>query len=204
MSSGTIHYALGRLEERGLLEWVPKGRAETGLTIKEFHPTSNGVIAALATGKLWNNVDQIVERWGSWVPLTLKKWSHLVSYGLEEEMKRVVESTPEEILHARPAPGDERTEAFEDFVRDLFNWHVLRNVLGSRDRATRIKWYKAIRDDPELRRWALEKARLGLSKIRASVTSWERLVRLFEAAETPNWKEVEEEEARWPAVIFQI
>lgn len=160
LSTGTLHYTLEELEKKQLLRVEFKGKARTGLTIKEYHLTVRGVAVTLGLTSTREEVDAAAERWGSLIPLVLGKWDYLKEKAGEGKVHSRLDITTKAFLSPElanfysvwsfanltsvfPSPSDEIL--FTCLFYDLNI--IVREFPG---------WLGAIEDDPDIREFILK------------------------------------------------
>lgn len=144
VSSFTAHQAPKILLKKGLLKAEPKGKARTGRTIKLYSLTFAGLFTVLSKAEItWEDRCNIIERQADMLPLVFSKWRHFISCGLRKEELLNALSFIRSQLSALTPSVDTAMRAFFLYVFNATPPHE------------RVRWLKALRDDPDLLKWAL-------------------------------------------------
>jgi len=144
----------------------------------EYTLTTQGLLRVFSryTKNLQGHMDNIVDRWGSLLPSPFQKWSYLKAKGLENQMIEILKGL------GWVFPRLARDKYLGYVVRAVF-FHILFGGGVSKDT---LAWYKALRDDPELKEWAISNLRHDIDTIRDWGKVYEQVLQIIEASKEPN------------------
>lgn len=151
ISSGTIHRALGKLVKKGLLKAVPRGKARTGLPIKEYHLTLVGLYAGIT---LCGEVNKVVERWRSLDPLILGKWRHLTGVVPEAEAVEALKHAAANLYNTLYLDEEDKLITDGPLIQHALRTEFFSYMIDFPHRCSIQKWIEALRSDEELKRHA--------------------------------------------------
>lgn len=140
--------------------------------------TLRGLAIAFKTVDLSRNMDQLAEKWGHLIPFVLGKWTHYRKAGVGDEFMKAFQWVTVWIL--------EWGHDTEQFATERFWYYVFQMTA----RATKVKWLKALREDPELRRWAIEEMKEWLLESRVFMKIHEKSLEALELTDEPDWNKV--------------
>ncbi len=175
LSYRTILRTLKPMEQGRLIRLVRTEASEKGGKERKIYALEpRGLAIALSASK---NMDNIIEKQGDILPLVLGKWTYLKSVGLEKEMREAVIWVGNQILQ-----GFDKKE----FATERF-WYYIFMMTAESDK---VKWLKALRGDPELKKSAIEEMREWLLEGRKFMDVHERTLKALEMTEEPDWNKV--------------
>jgi hypothetical protein len=140
-----------------------------GLTLKGL------AMAFLFTAKIPQDVDKIAEKWGGILPLVLGKWKYFISATLESEFIDAFIWVAKWVLEWG---YDE-----EAFATERFWYFIFQMTAGT----AKLKWLRALREDSELRQWAVEEMKEWLAEGRVFTKIHERSLEILEMPNEPDW-----------------
>jgi len=177
------------LLKTGLVEEVQDTRP------RKYTLTELGLLKLLShyPEQLKDRMGQIAERWSSLLPPLLRKWSHLKSRGVENEMIEILKTLRWRIGWMVPLwSSDPETEQYKEYLLERFiRLPFFYRLFRPRVSEVTLAWYKAIRDDPELKEWMISSLKDEISTIRSLGEVYEQSLRTIEASEEPNLSDVE-------------
>lgn len=94
ISYGTIHYSLNKLMENQFVYISSEEKSKKGGTKSIFSLTSNGFMAALASGKLWRDLKRVLLNWSGLAPIFVKKIFEIKNKKVKEDIIKCVELIP--------------------------------------------------------------------------------------------------------------
>jgi len=217
-SYSTAHGAVKALEKDGLLKMQSLEETEKGVTAKVYGLTFAGLAFALTSEDVWTDLEKVVEFWGSIAPLPLRKYAYFVRCGLKDEalkcfsgalavaFKELFELNKmlSEFLDQEERVGKVLTKSREDIesqFKKIWSRIFLECAIGPQPLDTLLKWYKALRGDPEVREWAVQTLKSEASRHRAWANVKENIQRIVEMQREPVWEEIKKRGAKWPAEI---
>jgi len=144
----------------------------------KYNLTTQGLLRVLSRypKNLQGHMDDIVDRWSSLLPPPFQKWSYLKAKGLENQMIEILRG----LGWVFPRLARDRYLGY--VVRAVF-FHILFGGGASKDT---LAWYKALRDDPELKEWAIDNLRRDIDAIRDWGKIYEQVLKMIEASKEPN------------------
>jgi len=172
LSYRTILRLLKPMEQN---EWIRLVRTEAsakgGKDKKIYALTPRGIAIALMVSK---DMDKVIEKQGSALPLILGKWGYFKSLGLEKEIREAIYWVGNQILK-----GFDRKE----FATERFWYYIFVMTAGD----AKVKWIKALRGDMELRLWAVEEMKKWLAEGHELMRIHERSLKVLEMPNEPDW-----------------
>lgn len=159
LSRGTLHGVLERLRgKKKLLKPVPKGKARTGKTIKEYHLMALGIAALFANNPSYKpkNMLEFAERWRKILPLTLGKWELFSDMSVENVAKERFIIASDETLRGRMILPHESYYAESFDPEKAFNHNFYHPTLYVGDEEEQRKWVSALGTDIELKTYMAE------------------------------------------------
>lgn len=166
------------LKPMELEEWIRLVRTEAsakrGKEKKIYALTPRGLAIALMVSK---DMDKVIEKQGSALPVMLGKWEYFKSVGLEKETREAIYWVGNQILK-----GFDKKE----FATERFWYYIFVMTAG----AAKVKWIKALRGDPELRQWAVEEMKEWLAEGRELMKIHERSLEVLKMPGEPDWNKV--------------
>jgi len=174
-----IHEAVKVLLASNLIHETRQESFRGPLPKRFFGLTLKGLAkAVLFTAKIPQDLDRIAEKWGGLLPLALGKWKYFISAGLEGQFIQAFIWVAKWIL--------DWGYDTENFATKRFWYYIFVMTAG----AAKAKWIKALRGDPELRRWAVEEMKEWLLEGREYVRTHERSLEALEMSNEPDWKKM--------------
>jgi len=159
MSHGTIHYALKKLAQEGLLKPTQRKRARAVRKAIMYHLTDRGLLTVLASTSDSGTWKKIVEAWRNLCPKILLNWRQLSTRLGNKYLKNKIMSTAAMVLSERiPPPYRVRLGEPVDYV-DLFNTVFLNPFLVEGGRPEREHLVRALGRVPDLKSEASQKLR---------------------------------------------
>jgi len=173
----------------GLVEEVKDTRP------RKYTLTELGLLKLLShyPEQLKSRMSQITKRWSSLLPPLFRKWSYLKSRGVENEMIEILKRLRWRmdlmipLLSSDPETEQYKEYLLERFIRLPFFYRLFRPQVSE----VALAWYKAIRDDPQLKEWMINNLKDEISTIRSLGEVYEQSLRTIEASEEPNLGDVE-------------
>ena len=217
-SYSTAHGAVKALENDGLLKMQALEQTEKGVTAKVYGLTFSGLALALTSEDVLTNLDKIVEFWGAIAPLPLRKYAYFARCGLKDEALKCYSSALvvafkesfelkrmlSEFLGHEEQSGKawaKSREEIESQFEKIWSRVFLECAIGPQPLDGLLKWYKALRGDPEVRQWVVETLRSEVSRHRAWADVKEDTQRIVEMQREPVWEEIKKQGVKWPAEI---
>jgi hypothetical protein len=174
-----IHEAIKVLLASNLIHETRQETFRGPLPKRFFGLTLKGLANAfLFTAKIPQDLNRIAEKWGGLLPLALGKWKHFADAGLEKEFINAFIWVAKWIL--------EWGYDTENFATERFWYYIFVMTAG----ATKVKWIKALRGNPELRQWAAEEMKEWLLEGRVLMKIHERSLEVLEMPGEPDWDRV--------------
>lgn len=187
LTYSTVHKAVKQLSELHLIRQIAEVKNIKGVTAKVYEITTSGLIAALATGKIWKEAEQIISLWNKKAPLTLKKWKHFTKHELEEATRQIITRIANETL-GRIIIGGECEHAdqlfaktFDDFFFDI----VIEMPKGYGKELCRAVW-----SDPELKNWMIKHLEIKVREMQTAAELYMHIQKSWESPTEPKWDEV--------------
>jgi len=143
---------------------------------RKYTLTPVGLLKLLSrySEKMKGRMDQIACRWGSLLPPPFQKWSYLKTKGLEGQMI--------EITKGLGWMFPRLSEKYLDYAARAVFFHIL-FVDGASE--IKLAWYKALRDDPDLKEWAITNIKDDINAIRDWKGVYEQVLQIIEAPKEP-------------------
>jgi len=218
-SYSTAHGAVKALEEDGLLKMQALEKTSKGVTAKVYGLTFSGLALAMMCEDVWKNLEKVVKAWNSLTPLPLSKFEYLAKCGLREDAQRCyryafavafkeafeLNKMLKDIFGKEEQIGEillRSREDVENEFRRVFESSFLDCVIGAQQIDILLKWYKALRSDPELRAWAVEMLKRKATRYHACASIVEKNLVIIEAEQEPNWEEVKAKGIELPVEVY--
>ena len=151
---------------------VPLPKRFFGLTLKGLAWT------ILLTAKIPQDLNKIAEKWGRLLPLALGKWKYFAAANLQKEFIEAFIWVAKWILDWGYNTKEFATERF---------WYFIFQMTAG---ATKVKWLRTLRGDPDLRPWAIEEMKEWLAEGRVFMKIHERSLEVLEMPSEPDWTKV--------------
>jgi DNA-binding PadR family transcriptional regulator len=184
LSYRTILRLLKPLENSGFIQLARREASEKGGKDRKIYAiTLPGLIVALKNLEE-KNFDAVINKHGELLPLILGKWNYLKSAGLEQERRKAVIWVGNRILAEYPlgkATVRFATMSFWDYIFQLTN------------KVERVKWIRALREDPELKAWAIDEMKEWFIQGEEIHRINKASLKALESPEEPNWRQLEGE-----------
>jgi len=150
---------------------------------RQYALTTLGLLKVISqySENLKGCMDQIIERWGSLLPPPFQKWSYLKTRGLENQMTEILKGL------GWVFPRLAKEKYLSCVVRAVF----FRILFGGGVSKDTLAWYKALRDDHELKEWAINNLRHDIDTIRDWEKVYEQVLQIIEASKEPNLVDLE-------------
>ena len=175
-----IHATIAKLLEQDLIyiSGRKKGEKKPPSGVKYYDLTLLGLLLCLLDERSWQYIDEIAEKYASFLPLVLGKWRHFESAGLSNEFMKAFKWMSTRILQGYPS---------EWYMRLFFNY------IFQLSKAKK-EWHKALRGDPELRQWTIKEMKLKLVETYIWTRIQETILHLHEMEGEPQWDKMD---LRW-------
>jgi hypothetical protein len=187
LSYRTILRFLKPMEKAGWIRLVRTEASEKGGKERKIYAlTIRGLAIAFKTADQWMPtkgdlnwvIDKMAEKSGHLLPLVLGKWTYYRSAGLGDEFIRAFRWVTQWIL--------EYGHDTEAFATERF-WYFIFQMTA---RTAKVKWLKALREDPGLRQWAIDKMKRWLLEGRDLMKMHEKSLEALELTSEPDWNKV--------------
>ncbi|MEM3357208.1 MAG: MarR family winged helix-turn-helix transcriptional regulator [Candidatus Bathyarchaeia archaeon] len=204
LTYSTVHKSVKQLSELYLIRQTAEVKNEKGVTAKVYEITTSGLVAALASEKIWKEAEQVISLWSKKAPLTLKKWKHFTEYGLGEAIKQIITRIANEtlgriVIGGKSEPADMLfAKIFDDFFFDV----VIEMPKGYGKELCRAVW-----SDPELKTWMIKHLEIKAKEMQAEAEIYMHIQRSWESPTEPDWdkmtrvKIVSEEQQRIKIIL---
>jgi len=159
------------LVKKGMVSEVPN------TTPTEYTLTSVGLLKLLSyySERIKGRMDEITSRWSRLLPSPFQKWSYLKTKGLEGQMI--------EIMKGLGWMFPRLSKEYLGYAARAVFFHIL-FVDGASE--IKLAWYKALREDPDLKKWAINNIKNDISAIRNWEGVYEQVLRIIEAPKEPS------------------
>jgi hypothetical protein len=214
-SYSTAHKTVKDLEKEGLLRMQGVKKTAKGVYAKIYELTFLGLMFALTNEKILNNLDKVVEAWENAAPLPLREYPYFVKCGLKEEAVKFYQQATrhsiKELVELNQMlanlVGDEesveetltkKAENIVEKLKEIWSNKFLEEIIGPKTLESLIKWYRALRNDPEIRSWTIQTLRRKAIQYRTWANVTEKILKIIESKEEPEWIKIQKQEVSWP------
>lgn len=189
MPYSTVQKALKDMQRKQFIILFAETKNEKGVNAKAYRPTLKGLLAALTYSA---DLRKTATKWAQLLPLILSKLDYLERHGLK--------------IYVEAFLTDEakrwRDTVYDQWDDELAQYEVMAHFRDAIFKAfvldeNRMTWFKAIRDDPELRRWAVETLRYEASTVQALRNLVNCELELVGSTAEPNWAKAAQNLQKW-------
>jgi hypothetical protein len=169
----TVHKAVDRLEEMGMLYTVGERKARTGLTVKTYKLTVPGLTFAMLSWKDKSSWTDICKHYRDLLPKVFEKWRHFVAEGAEELAKKSLLGAFDIFWRdydweSEYRDADEMNAKATEKISGLF----IMTPRGELTQEELSRWYAVLGKNKELRSWAVDYLKVVISSEIDQLDGW--------------------------------
>jgi hypothetical protein len=188
LNTNTGYTAPKKLIKKNILKIKPYiGKPRPGQPIKEYDLTLLGLCMGMVISSNIGSdlIDKVAKHWGMLLPPLLSNWNYFKSAELGEEFIKILKLLCEVIL-------------YQGTGFDLEGWIAEQFWLFIFPGINKVKWLRAFRNNPELRKWAIKGLKERVYEDHVFTKMHESSLTAIENTSEPDWDQVTHN-LRWHA-----
>jgi hypothetical protein len=186
------------LEKLGFIRLEAEKLGEKGVTTKVYALTLRGLLMAIKSGELRiEDMDRVTMRWKHLLPMLFGNWQYFGKMQLQREVFEFLRGVEIGYRDESRVLWELAVEAIK--TQGLFNfimWGGSTGFFSEESWKSLVKWLKAIRGNPELRKWMIDHIKREVNIAKTLLRLSEETLRIIESPSEPDWEKLK----KWPEI----
>jgi predicted transcriptional regulator len=198
MRYSVAHKSVRDLEKRGFIRLEEEKLGKKGVMTKVYVLTLRGLLMAIKSGELGvDDMDRVTARWKHHLPMLFGNWQYFGKMQLKKEVFEFLKGVDTGYRDERRVLWELAVEAIK--TQGLFNfimWGGSTGFFSEESWKSLVKWLKAIRGNPDLRKWMIDHIKREVNIAKALLRMSEETLQIIESPSEPDWEKLK----KWPEI----